>query len=480
MFPFQACLQEEKSVSAANGSHDSRQPQPQPLGESVGSELRLQQFVQYIGAHALHVHFVPIAVAMPRKINAIKFWREMSLPSLVRLSLAAFFLFSALGLVSILIESSIRVYDWRFVTFQAAASGGMAGSIVLFGRRRWWITLLVILFWNGILVLNGGGISFVYSGHEGMRVRLGGPLESYQPSPTPAPPAVFTPEQLDAVFVQRGIIGLAVIAFLVTGYVMFTSVIRGEVRRRARLESEVRIAQEIQQSLLPLTPFDLPVGAISGATLPAEEVGGDYYDIVPLPGGRVALAIADVTGHGVGAGILSAMTKSAFHLQLNHDVDPVSVLSQLNKVLYEVSDEKTFVTFAYALIDPASCTITVATAGHPPVLHRSEATRAVTPLRSRNVALGMRRDTSFSTPLSLRYGAGDLLLLYTDGFLEATDSTGQQFGERVPELLADAEGSPQEVLAALLDEMRKFSGRHDGFEDDVSLVCVRLKGGASA
>ena len=414
---------------------------------------------------------------MPRKINAIEIWRELSRPALLRFSLAAFLSFGALGLVSILIESSIRVFDWSFIAIQAVASGGLAACIVLFGRRRWWITILVVLFWSAVMLLNGGGISFVFGPHEGLRVRLGGPVVTEIPAaPASGRGAVFTAEQLDAVYVQRGVTGIAVIVLTVTGYAMFASVIRGEVRRRARLESEVRIAKEIQQSLLPVAPLDLPAGAVAGATLPAEEVGGDYYDIIPLAGERVALAIADVTGHGVGAGILSAMTKSALHLQLDHEADPGPVLSRLNKVLFEVSDKKTFVTFAYALIDPANSTIAIATAGHPPVLHRSEATRIVTPLRSRNVALGMRRDASFSGALSVRYAAGDLLLLYTDGFIEATDSAGVQFSEKVPQLLAQAEGSPQEVLAGLLDQLQKFTGRHGEFDDDISLVCVRLKG----
>ncbi len=417
---------------------------------------------------------------MPRKINAVKFWREMSLPALLRFSFAAFLMFSALGLVSILIESSIRVFAWPFVIIQAVAAGSLPACIILFGRRRWWITVIVIVFWNGIMFLNGGGISFVVTEHDGFRVRLGGPVQDHSSSVASSSGAVLTAAELDAVYVQRGIIGIAIIALLVTGYVMFISVIRGEIRRRARLEAEVRIAQGIQQSLLPKAPFDSPACSIYGATLPAGEVGGDYYDIIPLTNGQVALAIADVTGHGVGAGILSAMTKSALHLQLNHERDPESVLSNLNKVVYEVSDEKTFVTFAYGLIDSSTSAITLATAGHPPVFHRAEKTRVVTPLRSRNLALGMRQDASFSGAITVRYQAGDLLLLYTDGLLEATNSSGEQFGEGLPQRLSKSEGTPLEIVTGLLEELRQFAGGPAGYEDDVSLVCVRIKGGAPA
>ncbi|RPH34742.1 hypothetical protein EHM92_07505 [bacterium] len=205
--------------------------------------------------------------------------------------------------------------------------------------------------------------------------------------------------------------------------------------------------------------------------------GGDYYDIIPLPDERVALAIADVTGHGVGAGILSAMTKSALHLQLDHATDPESVLNHLNKVVYEISDEKTFVTFAYALITPSDFAITLAAAGHPPVLHRAGASRTVTPLRSKNVALGMRQNSSFAGTMTVSYQSDDLLLLYTDGLLEVTNASGEQFSEQLPLCLARAEGSPREIVTGLLEELRRFAGRPAAFDDDISLVCVRFKGG---
>ena len=414
---------------------------------------------------------------MPSKIHAIDVWKEMSLRTLLRLALAAFLLFSALGLVSTLIESSIRVFSWSFVIVQAVAAGGMAASIILFGRRRWWMTVLVIVFWNGIMVLNGGGISFVYDEHAGFRVRLGGPVERHDMPASSPNVGDLTSAELSRVYVQRGIIGVAVIVLLVTGYVGFISVIRGEMRRRAGLETEIRIARRIQQSLLPKEPYESEACSIYGAALPAGEVGGDYYDIIPMPDGRVTVAIADVTGHGVGAGILSAMTKSALHLQLGHETDPASVLKHLNKAVFDVSDEKTFVTLAYALIDPIHHTVSLATAGHPPLLHRAASTRVVTPLRSRSVALGVRADSTYAEILTRRYEAGDILLLYTDGVVEVSNASGEQFGERLPEYLVGAWGTPQEIITGLLEELRRYARNPASFEDDISLVCVRFKGG---
>jgi len=148
---------------------------------------------------------------MHHKIRAIDVWREMSFPALLRSGLAAFLLFGALGLVSVLIESSIRVFDWQFVVVQAVAAGGMAGSIVLLGRRRWWFTVLLVIFWNAVLVFNGGGISFVFSQGEGMRVHLGRSIGARGDTPALPERAILTPGQLDAVYVQRGTVGAAII-----------------------------------------------------------------------------------------------------------------------------------------------------------------------------------------------------------------------------------------------------------------------------
>lgn len=400
----------------------------------------------------------------------------MAPQTLRRFALAAFFTFSVVGLVSVLIESSIRVFPWRFVVIQAISYGAMAGTIVLFGRRHWWATMVIIAFWIWVMMLNGGGLSFVLSGAEGLRVHLDGPMHL---GPAPTPPnqslTIGAPD-LDQIYVQRGIIGAAIIILVGVGYRFFLVVIREQVRTRARLETEVQIAKDIQESLLPEQSIEFPSCSISGKTIPTSEVGGDYHDIVETEGGRIAVAIADVTGHGVGAGIMSAMTKSALHLQIAHDTAPGSVLTHLNRTLYEVSDNKTFVTFAYALIDPHDHTLHIATAGHPPVLHRSALTGSVTSVRSRNPALGMQRDVAFVPDETIHYGTGDLLLMYTDGISEATNASGEQFGDgMLQQFFGASTGTPQQLVDALLAELLRFTGRKDGFEDDVSVVVLGMK-----
>ncbi len=283
------------------------------------------------------------------------------------------------------------------------------------------------------------------------------------------------PSELRALYVQRGVIGSAVMVFLVFGYVALIGVVRGEVRRRSELETEVRIAQGIQQSLLPDRSIEAPHYAVAGITLPASEVGGDYHDFVEMQGERLAVAIADVTGHGVGAGILSAMTKSAFRTQLAHDAAPGALLASLNRTLFDLSDERTFVTFAYAVIDPGKHEVAVATAGHPPVLYRSAGDRQVREIRSKSPALGMKREVRFEDRIVVQYRSGDLLLFYTDGILEARDGKGEEFGsERLVNAFLAADGTPQKVLESVLLTVEGFAGGRASFEDDISAVCIRL------
>ncbi len=410
---------------------------------------------------------------MPRRMNeTLDIWRQMKPPTLRLFALAAFLLFGVLGLLSILMQSAIRVFPWTFVAMQTVAAGGLAASIVLTAGRRWWVTVLIVAFWTGVMFVNGGGLSFVVTDGQ-FSVRLEGPLRDADDHSLLHPQ--LTPSDLQAVYIQRGIVGGLALILLVLGYTTVVVVIRGEVGRRARLETEVLIAQDIQRSLIPAESLSAASCTISGMTVPTSEVAGDYHDFLLLPDGRVVVAIADVTGHGVGAGILSAMTKSAFHTQLEHDAAPVAVLASLNRTLYELSDDKTFVTFACACIDSTGRSVDIATAGHPPVLHRDRASRDVRAIRSRNPALAMRRDTAFDAAARVACGPGDLFLFYTDGILEASNEEGEEFGEdRLKGIFSTAEGSPQDILSSVLSALERFTGRKGGFGDDISAVCIRM------
>lgn len=403
------------------------------------------------------------------KKRAVDIWKEMTPTGLRQLALAVFFMFGTFGPLLILMESELKILSWSFIVIQTLTSGGMAASIILFGRNRWWVITLVVIFWIGVLILNSGGASFVFDDGGRFRVQLQGPND-LAPIDADTNTLTIPAEELDSLYTQRGIIGVIAIGLLVTGYVLFIRVIRREVAGRIRLETEIHIAREIQQSLLPDSYLKTRSYEISGVTLPATEIGGDFFDIIRLPNDGIAVAMADVTGHGVGAGILSAMTKSALHSQLAHDSAPARVLTNLNRTIYQLSTEKMFVTFAYLFLKDDTTTVHLATAGHPPILLSSSGT--VKELRSPNFGLGIRREAEFGS-IEVAIGRGDTLLLYTDGVVEAMNSKGEQYGmDRLKEELERSVATTQELCAGIVRSVRVFGGS-DSFTDDVSVVCIR-------
>ena len=406
---------------------------------------------------------------MAKNTRAIDIWKQMRPSSLRRLSIAVFLMFSALGPITILMESSLRLVPWIFVLTQSISLGGFAATIVLFGRKKWWITMAIVFIWSMIISLNSGGLTLTI-GDEGVRVRLGSSMGVQDASEKNR---LLKPDQgpLDSIYTQRGLLGSLSILLIAFGYISFIRLMRKEVSERARLETEVKIAQEIQQSLLPPPLFDRSWLTIGGLTIPATEVGGDFFDIIPLSEDRVAVAVADVTGHGVGAGILSAMTKSAFHGELLHNSSPAELLSNINRTMYELSKEKMFVTFAYLLLDRSSREAVYATAGHPPLFLRRGTTGKIEPLRTTNIGLGIKDQYQFSAE-RITLMSGDQLLLYTDGVLEAMNVPREQFGsDRLISCLESPHTTPGGLCENIHRAVKDFT-RADTFQDDITLVAV--------
>ncbi len=407
---------------------------------------------------------------MAKNLRSYRLWKTMQPSALRQLAVAVFLLFAVIGPLSSLMESRLRFVPWYFVIVQTIASGGMAASIIYFARKGWFAVALSVVFWTGVTILNSGTLTFGFD-DRGVHVELGG-NEERQPLP---PGAGISQQDFDAIFTQRAALGGIAIAFISLGYSMFLRVIGKELNQRARLETEVSIAREIQQSLLPPSTHETPVVEASGVTVPASEVGGDFFDYIDLPGGRFAAVIADVTGHGVGAGILSAMTKSALRSQIQNNETPRVLLQNLNRTICEVSADKMFVTFAYVLVDPDAKRVHYATAGHPPIFLRSNGAGTLRRLRTVNTALGMSEQSVFAVdefPLE----PGGTVLMYTDGVVEATDDMGEQFGaDRLAAAFERASGSTHDICAALMNDVDAYSGRQQQ-SDDISVVCIRFKG----
>ncbi|TAK56732.1 MAG: hypothetical protein EPO24_10740 [Bacteroidetes bacterium] len=394
----------------------------------------------------------------------------MSPRSLRKLAFAVFLMFSALGPITMLMESNLRVMPWNMLVIQTVSSGGLAASIILSVGRKWLI-VLVILFWGAVMVVGVGGLTISIRGDK-VQTAIG------KESPNNLPPAEdqikkLTVSELDAIFTRRTQLGLLAIALIAFGYARFIFVVKEEIRERARLQTEMEIAKNIQQELIPSGSFTNSWCNISGITIPATEVGGDYFDVINLSDSKVAVIIADVAGHGVGAGILSAMTKSALYSELQHHASPNQLLYALNNTLYEVSGEKMFVTVGFVLLDNETKKAQIATAGHPPIFYKQRSSRDVAQYRQPNLALGMKNNIEF-TSLEATFASGDSFLLYTDGIIEAQNAKGEQFGaDKLVSSFLDKKHEPEDKCASIVSGLKAFS-REENFRDDVTVVHISI------
>jgi hypothetical protein len=241
---------------------------------------------------------------------------------------------------------------------------------------------------------------------------------------------------------------------------------------RERVKAEIDAANRIQAALLPLTPPSLAGASVSSHYRAATEIGGDYFDFLPQPNGHIGIAFGDVAGHGLTSGIVMAMAKSALLVQLGHDPSPRTVLNVLNEVVIRTAPRRMLMTFFFGLLDPRAHTLRFASAGHlDPYVYRSSDGK-LEPLSSWGFPLGVRRRESFREH-HVQFAAGDRLILYSDGLIEALDDDGEPFGfERFEQTIVEnGHRSAEDIKKTLLTAVKKFT-RNRPPEDDQTLVVV--------
>ncbi|HEX7572218.1 MAG TPA: SpoIIE family protein phosphatase, partial [Bacteroidota bacterium] len=319
-------------------------------------------------------------------------WKPMLFRTRAGLAAAVFLIFGTIGPLSSLLTPPDQTLHPLKIVIVTIASGGISGCMILFGSRK----ILLVLS----LALCLGVLFTVDPIVEGLAARPTPSLKGPDGSVT------LTRMQLDNFRDQRTVVAAGGIVLLSLGYVMFIVLLTSEGRLRARLEAEMSIARRIQQTLIPSSGLATGRAEAAGMTVPASEVGGDYFDFLELPDGRLAVFAADVAGHGVGAGILGAMTKSAFRAHIVHDPSPASMLRFLNATLAGLVERKMFITAAYLLLDAAHGSARIATAGHPALL-RVDVHGSIDEMRTPSLALGMDRNATF-TELDIPCASGDV------------------------------------------------------------------------
>jgi serine phosphatase RsbU (regulator of sigma subunit) len=252
-----------------------------------------------------------------------------------------------------------------------------------------------------------------------------------------------------------------------------------EQAEKERLEEELRIARQIQMSLLPAQGVaGLPGVRVAALCLPAAEVGGDYYDLLPLGETRMGVLVADVSGKGTSAALYMAELKGLV-LSLSRIYEsPAKLLSEANRILTANMDSRSFVTMTYAVVDTAARRMRYARAGHNPLIHfqaRTGLTRVLTPA---GLGLGLDPGDRFDKILEedeVPLEAGDFFLFFTDGLSEAMNPGAELFGEgRLRRILEDSGRlTSEELKQRILSEVRHFVGEADP-HDDMTLVVLKV------
>jgi sigma-B regulation protein RsbU (phosphoserine phosphatase) len=258
---------------------------------------------------------------------------------------------------------------------------------------------------------------------------------------------------------------------------------------KKRLEEELRIARQIQMSLLPRGPLDFPGVAVTALCVPAREVGGDYYDFFPLGENRLGVLIADVSGKGTSAALYMAELKGLVLSLSQIYQSPRQLLLEVNRIISENLDTRSFITMTYGVIDLSASVMTFSRAGHTPMIYlpAGDGDRGVQVLAPSGLVVGLRIPGAMEKFAELleedriALSKDDVLVLYTDGITEAMNAESDLFGEnRLSRLVAEhGHLDSGELRERILREVESFVGAADQ-HDDMTMILIKVEQTAAA
>ncbi|MDP9361451.1 MAG: PP2C family protein-serine/threonine phosphatase [Acidobacteriota bacterium] len=244
-----------------------------------------------------------------------------------------------------------------------------------------------------------------------------------------------------------------------------------EERAFARMREQVQLAVQVQEHLLPQAAPQIPGYDIAGKSIAAQEIGGDYFDFVPMPDGRSAICLGDVSGKGLPASLLMANVQATIRLLASLGISAAETMARANSLLCRSTPPEKFVTFFFSILDPVRHTMAFCNAGHNPPLLFSASGHS--DLRTSGLVLGMIDGHPYKEG-SVTLAPGDVVVIYSDGVTEAVNSMDEEFGEE--RLIEIARLHRHESAASMLSSIIAAVLQHCGTQpqyDDMTLVIVK-------
>lgn len=247
-----------------------------------------------------------------------------------------------------------------------------------------------------------------------------------------------------------------------------------ELRERHEVETSLNVARDIQRGFMPTELPNVPGYEIASWWYPNQAVGGDYCDVLPLKDGRIALVIADVSGHGLGPSLLMASVRAALRALILAHSDPEMLIELLARALAEDLQNGRFITMVLGALDPLNHRLEFANAGHAPAVSYHANSRSFGTLEATGFPLGVLDDPDYERGAPITLEVGDLVVLCTDGIVEAMDASDQQFGiERLEQIVLEhCEEPVSEIVRAIGDAVEAhYIGESP--PDDLTVLAIR-------
>ncbi len=266
-----------------------------------------------------------------------------------------------------------------------------------------------------------------------------------------------------------------------TSLAIENAILQREMEEKKNLKQQMRAAKALQQRLFPAASFAHEKFEMANHYAPAQQIGGDYLAFLPLGDSRFAIAIGDVVGKGLPAGLVVMTLHGGLYAEIAHQDDALALLRNLDRLVYEYAEGKVFVTFFLGILDVEKMTLTYASAGHnPPLVYRATK-QEWHELRAAGIPLGLDPETERGKG-TIQLQAGDVLTFYTDGITEARNAHNKQFGvEGLKKVVSHWQAAQKRetqtlgaLINALLERVRNFA-KHHTLEDDTTIMVVAIK-----